>query len=149
VPAYEVPRTTAATADDADVDPAFARMDGLCRDMRDLAGDIPATELAAKLRPLTTAYGAWIDSQEARIADPASGLAEHRVAATLVLARCREALARIEAGIELLTTDPQAAEAFRFMNRAMWLQRTHTILAEHVRRDQELDFAKDIDRPEN
>jgi hypothetical protein len=148
IPAYEVPRTTAATADDADVDPAFASLAGLCRDMKELA-ETQSSELAARLGPLTTAYGAWIDSQEARIGDPASGLAEHRVAATLAVARCREALARIEAGIELLATDSRAAEAFRFMNRAMWLQRTRTILAESIRRDLEWDFDRDIDRPEN
>jgi len=148
IPAYEVPRTTAATADDADVDPAFARLKGLCRDMKELA-ETPESELAAKLRPLTVAYRAWIDGQEAQIRDPKSGLAEHREAATLAMIRCRETLVRIEAGIDLLTNDSQAAHAFRFLNRAMALQRTHSIKAEHVRRGEELDFEKEINLPRN
>ena len=35
------------------------------------------------------------------------------------------------------------------MNRAMWLQRTHSIYSEHVRRGDQPDFDKDIDKPEN
>jgi hypothetical protein len=149
IPAYEVPRTTAATADDADVDPAFALLNGLCRDMKELANEVPASEQAAKLRPLIVAYRAWIDGQEARVRDPNSGLAEHREAANHALSRCRETLLRIEAGIDLLAKDSQAAEAFRFLNRAMALQRTHSILAEHVRRGEAVDFEREIDRPKN
>ena len=43
-------------------------------------------------------------------------------------------LTRIEAGLKLLEEDGQAAEAFQFMNRAMWLQRTHSLFSEQVRR---------------
>ena len=35
------------------------------------------------------------------------------------------------------------------MNRAMWLQRTHSLYSEQVRRGEQPDFDKDIDMPEN
>ena len=60
------------------------------------------------------------------------------------LHRCRTTLKRIEAGLDLLDKDDKAAQAFQFMNRAMWLQRTHSIFAERVRRgDEKPDFATD------
>ena len=148
VPAYEVPVTTAATDTDADEDPSFAKLAGLCRDMKILA-ETQAADLPSKLTPLTTAYAAWIEAQQARMDDPASDLSGHRDAALMALERCRGTLARIEAGVGLITHDPQAAEAFRFMNRAMWLQRTHSILSEAARRGKEPDFDTEIDRPEN
>jgi REP element-mobilizing transposase RayT len=38
------------------------------------------------------------------------------------------------AGIDLVSRNPTAAEAFRFANRAMWQQRIHSILGERRRR---------------
>jgi hypothetical protein len=43
---------------------------------------------------------------------------------------CEAALGRIRDGLALLATDEQAAEAFRFANRAMWLQRLRTVFVE-------------------
>ena len=79
--------------------------------------------------------GTGSTGREAKIADPAEGLDSlssmwPRKPST----RCRTTLKRIEAGLDLLAKDAQAAEAFRFMNRAMWLQRTHSLFAERVRR---------------
>ena len=48
--------------------------------------------------------------------------------------RCRRALQRIKAGIDLIDSDPLAEEAFRFANRAMWQQRIHTTFARKVRK---------------
>lgn len=69
-------------------------------------------------------------------------------AAQYALANCRQALARIRAGIALLDEEPQAAAAFRFANRAMALQRVHSLYASAVRRD-EKTTAADYDTPEN
>ncbi len=132
-PSYEVPRTTPPTVADAALNPAFGLLAGLVRDMKVLAETDPA-DLWAKLEPLVTAYQAWIDSQAKRLADSTSGLAEHQAPAEAALKRCRTTLMRIKEGIDLLEADPRAAEAFRFMNRAMWLQRTHSIYSEAVRR---------------
>ena len=51
-------------------------------------------------------------------------------------------------GADLLETDDQVAEAFQFMNRAMWLQRTHSLFSEGVRRGRDIDY-NDVDIPDN
>src|SRR5207244_3164040 len=48
---------------------------------------------------------------------------------------CSTALERMRAGIEHLARDNDALQAFRFANRAMLLQRSHTIWARERRRD--------------
>ena len=96
-----------------------------------------------------TAYKAWIDDEEAKVADPGQGLARFKDAAIANIAICRKTLERIEAGLQLLSENEQAAEAFRFMNRAMWLQRTHSIYSEQVRRGGSPNFDKDIDILDN
>jgi hypothetical protein len=122
VPEYDVGQTL----------PDIADLVGLEVDMRTLAESAPAA-LPAMLAPLTNAYAAWIAHQATRVAAGADGLAEFAVTAQATLANCRAALARIQAGIDLVGRDPLAAEAFRFMNAAMWQQRIHTIQAEAVR----------------
>ena len=72
--------------------------------------------------------------QRGKLNDPAEGLQEHQEAAKRALERCSRALERMKQGLELLGKEPKAAEAFRFANRAMWLQRIHTLLAEDRRR---------------
>ncbi|MFN5284018.1 MAG: helicase, partial [Planctomyces sp.] len=61
----------------------------------------------------------------------------------------RQTLQRIEEGLKLLTKDSKACEAFLFMNRAMWMQRTHSIFSERIRRGEQVDFDKDVDEPQN
>ena len=106
---------------------------GLVVDMKELA-ETPAAELPGKLAALTRAYSGWIEQERAKIDDPREDLAQYRQWAEEALERCTRALARIEEGLALLRKNPQAAEAFRFANRAMWLQRTHSLLSEGVRR---------------
>lgn len=52
-----------------------------------------------------------------------------------------ESADRIEAGIAVLASDPHARRAFAFANRAMSLQRLHTLAAERRRKDARLDLA--------
>ena len=127
VPAYEVPKTIAPTPADQ---PALA---DLVVDMQTLA-ETANGGFGAILTPLITAYQAWLDAQQARIADPAARLAGFESAATEVLNHGRAALTRIAVGIALLDANPQSADAFRFANRAMGHQRIHTLYAEAVRR---------------
>lgn len=56
---------------------------------------------------------------------------------------------RIAAGIALLAEDAKAAEAFRFANRAMWLQRIRTIHALARRRGENADLAAIDADPKN
>ena len=76
-------------------------------------------------------------------------MAPFQQAALLAIERCRKTLERIEAGIQLLEQDAKAAEAFAFMNRAMWYQRTHSIYSEKIRRGEQPDFDKQTDVPDN
>ena len=70
----------------------------------------------AALRPLVTAYRAWI---EARRADVASLGGERRETAEELLRLAGVAAGRIERGIEVLTEDADALDAFRVANRAV------------------------------
>lgn len=139
VPAYEVPQTTPPTI--AEI-PGLA---GLVLDMKELA---EISDLSAALSSLTTAYADWISQQTAKISDPASGLTDYQDAAKTAMGNCDRTLQRIQAGIDLLQTDTNAAEAFRFMNRAMWQQRIHSIYAENKRRGEDIEIEK-IDIPKN
>ena len=129
VPTYEVPRTTPPTEADADENPAFGKLAGLVLDMKVLA-EADAKTLPKQLEPLVTAYRDWIDREEAKLNDPKEGLSQFGDAGRVAIDNCRFTLKRIEDGLELLTKDSKAFEAFQFMNRAMWLQRTHS----HLRR---------------
>ncbi|MDY0167607.1 MAG: DISARM system helicase DrmA [Thermoguttaceae bacterium] len=151
IPSYEVCRTTPPTTDDADQNAAFGRLGGLVTDMKELAEADPST-LPGLLEPLVTAYGEWIKNEAKRIAS-GSRLAEHKIAANAALDRCRTALGRIKEGLALLDPkakdhDPKAVEAFQFMNRAMWWQRTRSIYSELIRRGEEIKY-EDIDIPKN
>lgn len=141
MPQYEVPMVSGTTPED------FPTLSGLPLDMAVLA-TVSDSQWASRLAPLPHAYAAWIDAQEARINNPAAELSGFAVEAKETLVRCREALARINAGITLLDANPQAAEAFRFANRAMWQQRVQTLAAETKRRGEERDIAE-IDVPAN
>ena len=148
IPRYEVPRTTPPTEDDAEENPAFANLKGLVLDMKELAEANPK-KLKKMLEPLVTAYSEWIEGEAAKLNDPEEGLERFGDAPQVAIANCRTTLERIQAGLQLLEQDQKAIEAFQFMNRAMWLQRTHSIYAEQVRRGTQPDFDKDIDQQKN
>ena len=148
VPAYEVPKTTPPSPDDSELNPAFAKLEGLVLDMKLLAEANPK-QYRANFKLLIEAYQDWIVREESRIDDPAEGLTHFKHVAQQTIARCRTTLKRIEAGLELLGKDDRAALAFQFMNRAMWLQRTHSLFAERVRRGDEKPDMGTIDIPEH
>ena len=135
IPDYEVPQST--TPDLAD----------LVVDMKQL-GEAEANELIGYLSPLTTAYQTWIDAQEQKISDPQELLGEYREAAAMAIANCRQALTRIEEGIEMLRNNSQAVAAFKFMNLAMKSQRIHSIYSENIRRGKTTTLAE-LDTPNN
>jgi hypothetical protein len=140
VPGFEVPRTTSPTAAD------IPQLAGLVQDMKGLA-DTPAAGFAARLSPLVAAYESWIAGQQARLGQP--DMAAYRAVGEAALQRCREALGRIKAGLKLLGEDEKAAEAFRFANRAMYLQRVHTLYALARRRGEKADLAAIDSDPAN
>ncbi len=140
-PAFEVPRVTPPTSEEI---PALA---SVVLDMKTLS-ELPDDQFASALGPIVSAYEVWIAEQEARLAAATPDLAPFDVPARQALDNCRATLQRIRAGVMLLIKDPQAAEAFRFANRAMWLQRVHSIHTREVRQDRAVDLAA-IDIPIN
>jgi hypothetical protein len=144
IPSYEVRPTIAPTAKER---PELA---DLRLDMAELGNAAPE-HLAGMLQPLVTHYRDWISTEVERIGAPDSRLAGYEETAEDALRACRTALGRIAEGIRVLEDDLIARRAFQFANRAMALQRVHSIHAQQVRRkarsaNQPLD---DLDIPKN
>jgi hypothetical protein len=126
LPITEVPRTEAPSAVE---EPGLA---GAVFDMSVLSG-LRGPALVAGLQPLVDAFRSWISVQWIRAATGVDRLGEHPVAAELNLERAEEMAARIQAGIDLLGVDEDAATSFRFANNAMWQQRIRTSAIEAAR----------------
>jgi hypothetical protein len=115
----------------------------LTLDMKEL-GEATTDTVRAMLEPLIVGYRSWIEQQRERIADPAARLNGFEDAAGSALAACELAMGRIGDGVELLASDAQALDAFRFANRAMWLQRVRSLAAADSRRDPKLGIGDAI-----
>lgn len=126
VPVYEVPKTSPPQADE------IPELAGLVLDMKELA-QTPTADFISKLNPLVTAYAVWIEKQAQRIYNPNEGLTDYQDVAEDAIKNCDRTLQRIQSGLTLLQTNPEAAEAFRFMNQAMHLQRLRSIYSEEAR----------------
>jgi hypothetical protein len=148
VPTYEVPRTSPPTDADVDRHPAFGKLKGLVVDMKVLA-ESDGKRLQALMGPLVEAYRDWIEGEAAKLKDPSEKLDAFGDAGQAAINECRSTLQRMEEGLRLLAKDAKALEAFQFMNRAMWLQRTKSIYAERVRRGEQPDYERDVDQPVN
>lgn len=139
MPVSEVGRTTPPTPADL---PALANV---VLDMQALS-TLADAEFAGALGPLADAYAVWIDGQLA--ASTAPDVAPYSSVLPQVIGAMHANLARIREGIALLGSDPQAAEAFRFANRAMAQQRLRSIYTERKRRGQPAELAT-LDTPAN
>ena len=138
IPAYEVERLDPPPPAEA---PPLGQA---VFDMKRLA-ETPTGQFGAAIGPLVEAYETWISAQAGRVeADPT--LQPYTAEAATALKNCRETVQRLRAGLALLDTNIEAAEAFRFANRAMYLQRLHTNYARLVRRGQALKL-EEIDQP--
>lgn len=139
VPFYDVPITEAPT--EADL-PGLA---DLVLDMK-LLSELDDQALANNLRVLVTEYRSWVEKQQQRI--DSGQLGEYEPRGREALQRCRRTLERLEAGIAAVMGDDKALEAFRFANRAMWMQRVRSIYALERRRGKDMDVAV-LDVPKN
>ena len=145
IPTHEVWRTDTPRPDDV---PQLA---GLVTDMKVLS-ELEPDDLRAALSPLADGYRSWLSDERARIADPAARLEGHEATAQAVLTQADEVADAIAAGIDLVCTDADALDAFRFANQAMWRQRVHTVAIEARRRDADLSLREalgDADDPDN
>lgn len=139
-PAFELPRVTPPTSAE------IPGLQGLVLDMKTLSG-LMNGELTSALTPLVSAYADWIKELEKQFAQSSADLEPYHTTALQTIDTCKQNLKRIQAGIDLLAVSPQAAEAFRFANNAMALQRIHTLHSESIRREEsttleELDIEK-------
>ena len=82
------------------------------------------SEYKALLAPLSDEYEQWIAEElESKIN---SLPLEFQDAAKTQIKECREALDRIRRGIDIVSTNKNAFDAFSFANRAMWLQMSYS-----------------------
>lgn len=131
----EVTETPGLEPDDR---PAMRRMvEQGWLDMTKLAS-MDEAALREALSCLIDDHLAWIGEEEARLGSEIVGFDEP---GQDVIARCRETNGRLREGMERLFSDPAALEAFRFANRAMALQRIHSIYARARRRDTTVELA--------
>lgn len=135
VPRYDVPATEVRD---------LPGLEDLERDMKVLA-DLDADAVVSKLNVLPDAYDEWIRTQEQRVSQ--GEVAGHEASAKIAIDRCQRALERLREGLDVLSRDTRAAEAFRFANRAMYLQRLHSEYALQRRRGGDVKV-EDLDRAE-
>lgn len=140
-PTYELPRTIAPDPDDV------PGLNGILLDMKALF-EIPDGQFSVALSPLLAAYRIWLDSIQARANSPVPDLQPYANQARTVVENCQRVLSRLENAIALLDTNPQAADAFRFANRAMWQQRIHSLYTLSVRQKKN-QMLEEIDTPQN
>jgi hypothetical protein len=74
-------------------------------------------EVRSRLMPIVDAYERWIEGERHGAGSPAPATAAHRH-----LAECSAAASRMNDGIDLLTADTDALQAFCFANKAIALQ---------------------------
>ncbi|WP_190176367.1 DISARM system helicase DrmA [Streptomyces naganishii] len=150
-PSYEIPHTDVPDPRRDPRDEDLPELRDLVVDMRELSR-LEAAPLRAALQPLVDGYRAWIERQRRSVDDPAVGLDGYRAEALENLRLAGVAADRVQAGIDVLRDDPDALDAFRFANRAMWHQRVHTIAAADRRRTPALtldEAVRAVDLPEN
>lgn len=135
VPQYDVPATEMPNEREV------PELKDLVLDMRALA-EMETSAILANLDLLAESYGRWIGKQWKRIRDRDEGIGELSPAADAALSACEDAQVRIAAGIDLLRRDEKALAAFRFLNRAMWRQRIHTLFAQAKRAGREPDLGE-------
>lgn len=102
-------------------------------DMDLLAAAGTGEEAEQLLRPLMDAYEQWIEERAGELAGieaPDDAVAAEHVKLA------RKSLTRMREGAVLLGADPNALMAFRFANRAMAMQRRHTVAVLLKRRGQ-------------
>jgi len=132
-PGFELPRVTPPTSME------IPGLKGLVLDMKKLSG-LADSELAPALTPLISAYEYWIEELETQVKQTSGDQGSYNTTALQTIDTCKQNLKRIQAGINLLAKNPQAAEAFRFTNRAMALQRIHSLHSESIRREEGKDI---------
>jgi hypothetical protein len=123
IPAYELSR----------VEPRLLPGDGL--EMSVLAECRDGEHLRDLLTPFLSGYEDWIEGEKA--SEVSELPADLQDTARDHLDACRQALHRMSEAIDALAANEDALRAFRFANRAMLLQRSHSVWAAARRKQKE------------
>ncbi|WP_432077080.1 DISARM system helicase DrmA [Streptomyces wuyuanensis] len=123
LPEYDVRATTAPKVDEQ---PLLAGLELGMDELAALAVPARRAELSAALAPLADGYSSWLQTQREKARTLPNDL---RTAAEAAIDQAEDVCHRIAFGIDVLSTDDDALEAFRFANRAMALQRRNTAIA--------------------
>lgn len=142
IPNHEVWRTDAPRVETS---PQLA---GLITDMKDLSRLEPE-QLRAGLLPLAEGYRSWLEDELARVSDPEARLEGHEQTAQGVIAGAHHIADAIAAGINLVCSDDDAFDAFRFTNQAMWRQRVHSVAIQSRRQNPDLNLGQAIDEADD
>lgn len=114
IPTYEVPKTDFAIKD----------LDNTILKMRELSGEgnLKENEIISRLKIFCGHYNSWINSIQAdnSIPEPLKGVA------TKHIELCLESYSRMLEGIEILSKNKNAMQAFRLANKAMLMQSLHS-----------------------
>jgi hypothetical protein len=113
-------------------------------DMENLA-NLDKDDLTNALTLLADDYASWIEKGKSKIEHTLKG---YKTQANEAITQCRDILKRIREGIAVLLSDKNALAAFKFANRAMSLQRIHSIYAKNVQNNYGLTI-ESINRKEN
>lgn len=144
IPRYEVAVTETPGLDLRDR-PAMRRMvDEGWLDMTLLAEMAPDA-LRDALSCLVDDYAVWIGEQKVRLGSDITGFDDPGAD---IIERCEEILRRLREGMDTLSADPKALEAFRFANRSMAMQRIRSIYALKRRRNETVALTT-LDVPKN
>lgn len=129
-----------------EIKPVLPReIEGLRLRMRDLAFGEP--EVADSLcLGLADEYGKWIEEKEREISGPDIPV-PMKETAVKNMEECRECLRRVREGVEFLNENPDVAQAFKLMNRAMLMQHAHyEIFSNHAREWKENNGKLELER---
>lgn len=103
-------------------------MEGLSMEV--LSADCSGVRYKELLSPLTNAYKSWIDGKERESLELEE---RYRLTADRHIRACKEVLDRIYKGIDLIASQEDIREAFKFCNKVMLDQRSYSAWASEYR----------------
>ena len=113
-------------------------------DMKELAEAENGNALKNMLEPLCNKYEQWIAQQERHLEKIEPGL---RKTAEKHLEHCRHTLQRMKKGLSLIVSQEKAFTAFKFANRAMFMQRVQSARMQEARKKNDWSRMNDIVAP--
>jgi len=113
-------------------------------DMKELAEVQNGNELKKMLEPLCNKYEQWIAQQEKHLGKIEPGL---KKTAEKHLKHCRDILRRMRKGLYLIVTEEKAFTAFKFANKAMFLQRVQSVRMQEARKKNDWSRMNNIVAP--